>query len=129
MPTSLRFSSQSSQTSKTLTRRSCSILFLPYSIALGILLRNIRIEPLISVFYSICIFELCFKICNYLYLSQLYTCAAEFNFLGWEMPYKVTLTLLLPAAALAIAIVLANIMKQVGPIHKTFHSIDVKSKL
>jgi len=45
--------------------------------------------------------------------TQLYTCAAEFNFLGWEMPYKVTLTLLLPAAALAIAIVLANIMKQV----------------
>jgi uncharacterized membrane protein len=33
--------------------------------------------------------------------TLLYTCAREFDFLGLEMPYKTTLTLLLPAAALA----------------------------
>ena len=33
--------------------------------------------------------------------TLLYTCAVEFDFLGWEMPYKTTVTLLLPSAVLA----------------------------
>ena len=33
--------------------------------------------------------------------TMLYTCAREFDFLGWEMPTKTTLTLLLPSSILA----------------------------
>jgi len=34
--------------------------------------------------------------------TLLYTCAKEFDFLGWEMPYKTTVTLLLPSSILGI---------------------------
>lgn len=33
--------------------------------------------------------------------TLLYTCAVEFDFLGWEMPYKTSQTLLLPSAVVA----------------------------
>ena len=38
--------------------------------------------------------------------TLLYTCAKEFDFLGWEMPYKTSLTLLLPSALLVAILVL-----------------------
>ena len=38
--------------------------------------------------------------------TLMYTCAVEFDFLGWEMPGKITLTLLLPSVLLAVAAVL-----------------------
>lgn len=44
--------------------------------------------------------------------TQLYTCAAEFNFLGWEMPWKITLTLLLPSALLAVSLVAGQLIRK-----------------
>jgi len=38
--------------------------------------------------------------------TLLYTCAVEFDFLGWEMPYKTSLTLLIPSTIVACAAVL-----------------------
>ena len=38
--------------------------------------------------------------------TLLYTCAVEFDFLGWEMPWKTSATLLLPSAALAATLVI-----------------------
>jgi len=40
--------------------------------------------------------------------TMLYTCAKEFDFLGWEMPLKTSKTLLLPASFLASLLVLAK---------------------
>ena len=34
--------------------------------------------------------------------TMLYTCAKEFDFLGWEMPTKATMTLLVPSGILAV---------------------------
>ena len=42
--------------------------------------------------------------------TMLYTCAKEFDFLGWEMPWKTSVTLLLPTAFL---VVLLTLMKKV----------------
>jgi hypothetical protein len=42
---------------------------------------------------------------------MLYTCAREFDFLGWEMPHKTSLTLLLPAAILATSCVFYHLMR------------------
>ena len=44
--------------------------------------------------------------------TLLYTCAKEFDFLGWEMPYKTTVTLLLPSAILVIILVLYQWIKR-----------------
>ena len=41
--------------------------------------------------------------------TLLYTCAVEFDFLGWEMPWKVTLSLLLPSATLASLALVASL--------------------
>jgi len=38
--------------------------------------------------------------------TLLYTCAVEFDFLGWEMPWKTSVTLLLPSAVLATVLVI-----------------------
>ena len=38
--------------------------------------------------------------------TLLYTCAVEFDFLGWEMPWKTSMTLLLPSAVLATCLVI-----------------------
>ena len=43
--------------------------------------------------------------------TLLYTCAKEFDFLGWEMPYKTTVTLLLPSSILVIFLVLFHWLK------------------
>jgi len=40
--------------------------------------------------------------------TMLYTCAKEFDFLGWEMPLKTSKTLLLPASFLAAMLVLGK---------------------
>ncbi|XP_023338051.1 probable C-mannosyltransferase DPY19L1 [Eurytemora carolleeae] len=59
--------------------------------------------------------------------TQLYTCAAEFDFLGWEMPYKISLTLLLPAAVVAVILVvllLARAMKSVFDGSKEVITVD-----
>ena len=38
--------------------------------------------------------------------TMLYTCAVEFDFLGWEMPWKCSVTLLIPSAVLASVLVI-----------------------
>jgi len=43
--------------------------------------------------------------------TLLYTCAVEFDFLGWEMPIKATQTLLLPCAVLATLLFLQNYLQ------------------
>lgn len=43
--------------------------------------------------------------------TLLYTCAVEFDFLGWEMPMKTSQTLLLPCAVLATIIFTAYYLK------------------
>ena len=43
--------------------------------------------------------------------TLLYTCAKEFDFLGWEMPHKTTVTLLLPSSILVILLVLFHWLK------------------
>ena len=40
---------------------------------------------------------------------MLYTCAKEFDFLGWEMPNKTSLTLLLPTAVTVASIIIWRI--------------------
>ena len=40
--------------------------------------------------------------------TMLYTCAKEFDFLGWEMPLKTSKTLLLPASFIAAMLVLGK---------------------
>jgi len=42
--------------------------------------------------------------------TLLYTCAVEFDFLGWEMPGKISATLLLPSALLATALLLSSLL-------------------
>ena len=42
--------------------------------------------------------------------TLLYTCAVEFDFLGWEMPIKITRTLLLPSALFAIVVLLSAVL-------------------
>lgn len=42
--------------------------------------------------------------------TLLYTCAVEFDFLGWEMPFKTTLTLLIPSAVLAVFLFLVTFL-------------------
>ena len=42
--------------------------------------------------------------------TLLYTCAVEFDFLGWEMPIKITRTLLLPSALFAIIVLLSAVL-------------------
>ena len=37
---------------------------------------------------------------------------SEFDFLGWEMPYKISLTLLLPAAVVAVSLVVLLLARQ-----------------
>ena len=41
--------------------------------------------------------------------TLLYTCAVEFDFLGWEMPWKVTSTLLLPSSLAASLLLLTSL--------------------
>ena len=43
--------------------------------------------------------------------TLLYTCAVEFDFLGWEMPWKTSATLLLPSAAIAVLVLLFSVLK------------------
>jgi len=43
--------------------------------------------------------------------TLLYTCAVEFDFLGWEMPGKISATLLLPSAALAVLVLLSSVLR------------------
>lgn len=42
--------------------------------------------------------------------TLLYTCAAEFDFLGTEMPKATSMTLLLPSAALALSLVALRVL-------------------
>jgi hypothetical protein len=52
---------------------------------------------------------------------MLYTCAREFDFLGWEMPWKGTQTFLIPTAVLVLVVLLVNSTKKVensdGDVH------------
>lgn len=43
--------------------------------------------------------------------TLLYTCAKEFDFLGWEMPVVTSQTLLLPSAIIAVVLVLVYYVK------------------
>merc|ERR1719430_1005219 len=43
--------------------------------------------------------------------TLLYTCAVEFDFLGWEMPGKISATLLLPSAAIAVLVLLSSVLR------------------
>ena len=45
--------------------------------------------------------------------TLLYTCAREFDFLGWEMPYKTTLTLLMPVSLLSGLLVVIHLVLNV----------------
>ena len=45
--------------------------------------------------------------------TLLYTCAKEFDFLGTEMPWKTSATLLLPAAGLVLVLVARRMLADV----------------
>jgi len=58
--------------------------------------------------------------------TLLYTCAVEFDFLGWEMPYKTTVTLLLPSAVLACILFGINYLQFLW---KKFKKIEVTEEI
>ena len=58
--------------------------------------------------------------------TLLYTCAVEFDFLGWEMPIKITRTLLLPSALFAIVVLLFAVLLDLWErIFKEERSLDI----
>ena len=58
--------------------------------------------------------------------TLLYTCAVEFDFLGWEMPIKITRTLLLPSAMFAIVVLLFAVLLDLWErIFKEERSLDI----
>jgi len=58
--------------------------------------------------------------------TLLYTCAVEFDFLGWEMPFKTTQTLLLPCAVLATLLFTTNYAQFLW---KKLHSQEASEKI
>jgi hypothetical protein len=58
--------------------------------------------------------------------TLLYTCAVEFDFLGWEMPFKTTQTLLLPCAVLATLLFTSNYLQFLW---KKLHSQEAYEKI
>ena len=50
--------------------------------------------------------------------TLLYTCAVEFDWLGWEMPWKTCQTLLLPSAVAGAGLVVLHYVRNVTNIHR-----------